>query len=831
MSASHPNHTPTAIVLSALTANGCNPRRSGDSWAAICPAHDDRVASLSIGEGRDGRALVKCHAGDGCPIDKICAELGLETRDLFPADTKHNKTGRKIIATYDYVDEAGMLLSQAVRYAPRKFSQRRPDGNGGWIWKLDRTRRVLYRLPDVIDAVANGQPIYIVEGEKDADAGARAGICATTNLMGAGKWRREYSETLRDAPRIVIVADNDETGRKHAEQVARHLRRHGNRGDIEITQAKTGKDLFDHLAAGHTIDELRVIARHDSALEREEPESPAPRATDDDTSDENATQPAGNSDTEDNGGSDGVDGAEMPDLDLDPDQAASVEKLMEQLKDLDPENQKSFMKELSKILGKSKESTQLVKLALDAGVELWRDPEATGYATIPADDHVEHWPVRSRPFRLWLRRRFYEEKENAPTANAVRDAVETLEGRALFAGDEYDVHVRVAEHNGNVYLDLCDDGWRCVEITATGWTVRNGAPVRFKRRKGMYPLPEPKHDGDVADLRPFSNVTDEEWPLVLGWLVGAFRPRGPYPVLDVTGEHGDAKTTLCRVLRRAIDPNRSDVRAAPRETHDLMIAAGNGWVCAFDNLSWLRPGLSDDLARLATGAGFATRKLYEDDEEQLFDACRPVIINGIEDVVVRPDLLDRSIIIHPPKIEDDARRDEDEFWAAFKDALPGILGALLDAVSRAVSRIDALELDRPPRMADFARWVVAAEPALGIDEGAFLTAYRANRQQGQALALEANEVTAAIYEHVKKQRGGRDRPASSRTPQARTPTEGLAHLTASDGGGTQAIRSRAARPRRHSRSRRQGPPPALDARSAPSTGRNRPNRRTVGSPL
>jgi 5S rRNA maturation endonuclease (ribonuclease M5)/SAM-dependent methyltransferase len=732
--------TPIQRVFSALTAKGCNPRHTQSGYEAHCPAHEDKHKSLSISEGHDGRALIKCHAGDGCPIDKIVAELGLQQHDLFADDREPAKRDDfgPVTSRYLYTDENGKPLFRVNRTSTKKFWQERSDSNGNWIKGLGKTRRVLYRLPDVIDTIGKGQPVYIVEGEKDADAGARAGICTTTCPMGAGKWRKEYSETIRDARSIVIVADADDQGHQHAQQVARSIRRHTKYCDFKIVEAATGKDLFDHLEAGHTIDELRPIARSDDA-----PESPAPETTDDEQAGESATQPPGISDDEDSNASDGP---ELPDLDLDPDQAKSIENLMEQMKELDPENRKSVFQELAKLVGKTNQASELVKIAKEAGVDLWHDPDGNGYATIPVADHVEHWPVRSRSFRLWLRRRYYEEKkESAPGANGTRDAIELLDGMAMFSGATHDVHVRVAEWHGNVYLDLCDDGWQCIETTASGWTVRNGAPVRFKRRAGMHALPTPEHGGSVTELRPFVNVTDDQWMLALGWLIGAFHPHGPYPVLDVTGEHGNAKTTLCRALRRIIDPNKSDVRSAPRETRDLMIAAGNGWVCAFDNLSSLWPQLSDDLARLSTGTGFSTRRLYEDDEETLFDACRPIIVNGIEDVVHRPDLLDRAVILHPPRITDDARRDEETFWADYETARPRILGAVLDAVACALARIGDVELDAPPRMADFAKWVTAAEPGLGIEDGAFLDAYIANRRQGQHLALESDDVAAAIH--------------------------------------------------------------------------------------
>jgi hypothetical protein len=375
--------TPLDRVLDALRAHGGNPKRNGANWQAKCPAHDDRVASLSVSEGDDGRVLLHCHAG--CPFDKICADLGLEQRDLF-ADDRDRTTDDDfgtITARYVYADEDGTPLFRVNRTSTKKFWQERSDGNGAWIKGLGKTRRVLYRLPAVIEAITKGETIYIVEGEKDADAGARAGVCATTSPMGAGKWnRKEFSEALRGARAIVLVADDDEEGAKHVEQVGRHLRRHGNRGEITITKAKTGKDLFDHLAAGHTIDELQVTARSNGAPPRDETESPAPGATDDQGGDEKATQPPGNSDTQDTDGSEAPD---MPNLELDPDQAASVEKLMEQMKELDPDKQKSFLGELMKLAGKkSTQATDLVDLAKEAGVDLWHDGDGIGYASAPS---------------------------------------------------------------------------------------------------------------------------------------------------------------------------------------------------------------------------------------------------------------------------------------------------------------------------------------------------------------------------------------------------------------------------------------------------------------
>lgn len=388
-------------------------------------------------------------------------------------------------------------------------------------------------------------------------------------------------------------------------------------------------------------------------------------------------------------------------------------------------------------------SKQLVALAAEY-TTLWHDSDARAYASLPVDEHTEHWPLRSRGFRSWLARKLWESEQRAAPAQAMQDALTVLEGMAIHDGAEHKVHVRLAERGESIYLDLADDQWRCVQITCESWHVVDNAPVRFERRHGMKPLPIPREGGSLERLREFINVTDNEWPLVLASLVGSFNVSGPHAVTSMSGEQGSGKSTNCRALRRVIDPNEADLRSAPRETRDLMIASRNGWICAFDNLSELRPAMSDDLARLATGAGFGTRQLYSDDEETLIRACRPVLCNGISDVVTRPDLLDRALVIRPPRITDKRRMDERTFWRDFDEALPGILGALLDAVSMALRRRDHVELDGAPRMADFARWVVAAEPGLPIKPGAFLAAYESNRLDAQDLALDADPVAQAI---------------------------------------------------------------------------------------
>jgi hypothetical protein len=394
------------------------------------------------------------------------------------------------------------------------------------------------------------------------------------------------------------------------------------------------------------------------------------------------------------------------------------------------------------------QATLLAELATAA--ELWHTAgQCTSYATLPVADHAEHWPIRSKAFsRNWLARQFFLKYGKAPSGQALADALNVIEGQAFFEGREYPCFVRVAEHEGQLYFDLANEYWKVAVIDAAGWQVIDSAacPVRFRRAAAMLPLPTPTEGGHIGELRRFVNVTDDSWPLLLGWLVAAFRPSGPYPILMLLGEQGSAKSTTARVARALIDPNKAPLRSEPRDPRDLMIAAENGWIAAYDNLSFLPGWLSDSLCRLSTGGGFATRTLYADSEETIFDAMRPVILNGIEEPGTRSDLLDRCVILPLPRIPEAQRRTEAEHWRDFKQAHGRLLGAVLSAVSVAMRNLPDTRLERLPRMADFALLATAAESGLGLQPGEFMAAYTSNRDAANETALESSPVAKHILQ-------------------------------------------------------------------------------------
>jgi hypothetical protein len=336
--------------------------------------------------------------------------------------------------------------------------------------------------------------------------------------------------------------------------------------------------------------------------------------------------------------------------------------------------------------------------------------------------------------------------------NTIEEALLTLDGIARFDGPERRVHLRVAEQQGAIYLDLGEDTDACVEVTSRGWRVLEKSPVLFRRPRAMRPLPRPEHGGALNELRPFVKMADEDtFLLFVAWLVAALRPDRPVPVLALQSEQGTAKTTTSRVARALVDPNAAPVRSAPRSEDDLAVAAAHSHIVAFDNLSGVPTWLSDALCRLATGGGLSKRTLFTDDQETVLDAIRPIIVNGIDDIADRADLGERCLVLPLRPIPKAERRDEQSFWKSFDRAAPRILGVLLDGVACALRDLPLVRHDELPRMADFACWIAAAEPGLGLPRGTLGRAYERNRARVVEVALDASPVATAVLKLLGEQ--------------------------------------------------------------------------------
>lgn len=367
------------------------------------------------------------------------------------------------------------------------------------------------------------------------------------------------------------------------------------------------------------------------------------------------------------------------------------------------------------------------------------------FASVWVRNHHETYRVKSQIFEEWLFGVCYQQHGFAPSQHAITSVIKVLAADAVFASERKPVSLRVGRHDGLIYVDLANDHWDVVQITPDGWKVLGNASVKFLRPPGMQALPYPEKGGQIADLRPFLNLGNEDaWILCVSWIMGALVPDGQFPPLILEGTHGSGKTTISRVLRSLVDPNIAPMRSLPRDTRDLRISASNAWCLNFDNLSALPNWLCDALCGLSTGGGFSTRELFTNDGEKIFEGRRPVLFNGIDIGIGRSDLLDRAISLSLPTIGDRVRETESGFWKRFNEVQPYVLGSLFDAVATALGRLPEVQPMNLPRMADFATWACAAAPALGWSEAAFLDAYSRNRQDSNCLALEASDLVHPI---------------------------------------------------------------------------------------
>ena len=378
--------------------------------------------------------------------------------------------------------------------------------------------------------------------------------------------------------------------------------------------------------------------------------------------------------------------------------------------------------------------------------DLFHTPAKDAYATIPIGDHQETWPVRSQTFKRYLAKRFFDEEGKAMNSDAQSAAINLIEAKALLKGRRTrstSVSQNTKTTSTSTFARRRGKSSKSPRRAGRCWT---NLPIRFRRSKGMLPLPVPESGGSIDQLRGFLNVDDDTWRLVVAWLVATLRPRGPYPALALFAEQGSGKSTTGRLLRELVDPNAAPLRAEPHDGRDLMIAANNSWCLAYDNLSYVPQWLSDALCRLSTGGGFATRELYTDQDEVIFDSQRPVLLTSIEEVATRSDLLDRCLVVWLPAIPEDRRRPEAELNVEFEKVRPLLLGALLSGVATALRQLPSTKLSNLPRMADFALWATAAETAFGWQRGAFLAAYEGNRQSANDVALEASSVARPLLD-------------------------------------------------------------------------------------
>ena len=376
--------------------------------------------------------------------------------------------------------------------------------------------------------------------------------------------------------------------------------------------------------------------------------------------------------------------------------------------------------------------------------ELFHSETKLAYARVRIGGHLQILRCRGQACRRYMAKKLYDAEGKAPSSEALSSALNVIEAMAQFDGNCYELHNRVAYHDGAIWYDLSDPEWRAVKITPRGWEIVEEPPILFIRHEHQSAQVQPIRGGAVDRIFDFIPVGDDDTRiLLLVILVALLIPDIPHPVPVLHGPQGAGKSSTFRLLRRITDPSIVEILSLSADGKELLQVLSHHWVALFDNVTRLQDWQSDALCRAITGESQSKRVLYTDDDDFIYRYRRCVGLNGINIAATRADLLDRSILVALERIPVDERRSEEELEAAFADARPYIVGGILDALSRALRLHAGIQLGHLPRMADFARWGCAIAVGLGHSPKDFLAAYEGNIRKQNEEVVEGNPVAAA----------------------------------------------------------------------------------------
>jgi len=387
---------------------------------------------------------------------------------------------------------------------------------------------------------------------------------------------------------------------------------------------------------------------------------------------------------------------------------------------------------------------RLMRLVDEADAEPFCDEHGDCYLSYDVRGHREVRRADGQEFRNWLITEYWRRYQDAPHDDGLKAVVAVQSAKAMASGTRIKLSVRLARHGEDVYLDLGDETWAAVRAFPGGWEVVDRPPVLFRRTAGMLPLPRPTKGGRATDILSFTRLSDRDLLILPVLLISYLVPGFPHPIAQFIGPPGSIKSTTAELMKNAIDPNVVSRGGMTKSVEDFAQQFDHNYVTLLDNLSSLPKEYSDRACKAATGEAFMKRALYTNDGVVVYKYLRCVLVTSIGIVNHSDDFLERSIIFQMEMLPDELRRSEDEVRGEFGEALPSILGGMLDVLAEAMRTRPTLKLRNLPRMADFALWGEAISQALGNEELRFYRAYKESLADRNEEALCGHPVGLAV---------------------------------------------------------------------------------------
>lgn len=361
--------------------------------------------------------------------------------------------------------------------------------------------------------------------------------------------------------------------------------------------------------------------------------------------------------------------------------------------------------------------------------------------------------VTEKKFEMFIMKKYYEATKKIPNKEVINQVINLCTAKACFSDEQRVLSLRCAEKDNAFYYDLADKEHNCVKITSSGVVIEPIKEIMFLKRRNQKEQVKPALASEDITLidKHYRFKSEEDRILHTISVITSFIPNISHAIIVFHGEKGSSKTTTMRKDRMLIDPTNSEVITLPKSNQDLALNLSNNYLSCFDNLENISAEKSNMLCMACTGGGFTTRTLYTNNEETTYKFKVPIMLNGINVVATKADLLDRCILIELDRIPSYERKEDSEIYAEFEKDKPKILGAIFNIISKAMNLYPSINLKELGRLADFTKWGYAVAEVSGIGGDRFLEAYLSNQSRANQEALDSNPVGNAIMYLLNKQ--------------------------------------------------------------------------------